>query len=222
MKKKAKNRRWQRLRMKRKSRRRRKEGSKEHWEKRTRKDTDSNSTWKRKCLCLLPRVTALRLAFTRSRMWALYVCTCTCGGKRAHRPWPFWSQRTRLLCSAGLIYSLLTHFILHQFIRIKQREAKKKETRSIEEKTLTAIENEMKESSSQKRRKQGALGKEDTKRHWQRLRMKKKEFVFTSEGVRPQACVFPLSYVGSLRVYMYMKSYKHTKQVGLRPLASAL
>ena len=43
--------------------------------------------------------------------------------------------------------------------------------------------------------------------------MKKKQFVFTSKGVRPQACVFQLSDVGSLRVYMYMKSYKHTKQV---------
>ena len=51
--------------------------------------------------------------------------------------------------------------------------------------------------------------------------MKKKQFVFTSKGVRPQACVFQLSDVGSLRVYMYMKSYKHTKQVGLRPLASS-
>jgi len=39
-----------------------------------------------------------------------------------------------------------------------------------------------------------------------------KEIVFTSKGVRPQACVFPLSYVGSLRVYMYMISYKHTNR----------
>jgi len=35
--------------------------------------------------------------------------------------------------------------------------------------------------------------------------MKKKVFVFTSKGDRPQACVYPLSYVGSLRVYMYMR-----------------
>jgi len=80
---------------------------------------------------------------------------------------------------------------------------------------------EEKESSSQQRRKHRVLGKEDTKRHWQRWWMKMKEFVFTCKGVRPQVCVFPLSYVGSLRVYMYMKSYKHTKQVGLRPLASS-
>jgi len=68
-----KKRHWQRLKVRRKSRCRRKEGSKEHWEKRTRKDTDSDWEWKRKSLCLLPRVSALRLAFSRSRMWALYV-----------------------------------------------------------------------------------------------------------------------------------------------------
>ena len=44
---------------------------------------------------------------------------------------PFCSQSTRLLCSTGLSYSLLTHIILHQFIRIKQTEARKKEARSI-------------------------------------------------------------------------------------------
>jgi len=57
----------------------------------------------------------------------------TKGGERGHQHWPFGSQRTRLLCSDGLSYSLPTHIILHQFIRMKQTEAKEKETRSIEE-----------------------------------------------------------------------------------------
>jgi len=35
--------------------------------------------------------------------------------------------------------------------------------------------------------------------------MKKPEFVFTCGVVRPQACDFPLSCVGSLRVYKYMQ-----------------
>ena len=89
---------WQRLSMKRKSRHRRKENSKEHWETRTRKNTDSDWEWKRKSLRLLPRVSALRLSFSRSRMWALYVCTCTWNhiniqNKLVSGPWrlPHWS-----------------------------------------------------------------------------------------------------------------------------------
>jgi len=54
------------------------------------------------------------------------------GGWRDHQHWPFCSQRTRLLYSTGLIYSLLTHIILNQFIRIRQTEVKKKEARKIE------------------------------------------------------------------------------------------
>ena len=77
--------------------------------------------------------------------------------KRVHRHWPFCSQRTRLLCSTGLSYSLLTHIILHQFICMKQTEAKKERSkeqwkREANKRTLTAIEHEEKESSSQKRR----------------------------------------------------------------------
>ena len=83
------------------------------------------------------------------------------GGKRGHRHLPFCSQRTRLLCSTGLSYSLLTHIILHQFIRMKQTEAKIERSkeqwkREDKTKTLTAIEHEEKESSSQKRRTQRA------------------------------------------------------------------
>jgi len=55
---------------------------------------------------------------------------------------------------------------------------------------LTAIEHEEKDSSSQQRWKQGALGNEDTKRHWQRLRKKSKACVFTCKGVHSRACVF--------------------------------
>ena len=66
------------------------------------------------------------------------------GGERGHRHWPFCSQRTQLLCSTGLSYSLLTHIILNQFIQIKQTEAKKKEARGVEKedkkRTPTAIE----------------------------------------------------------------------------------
>ena len=36
--------------------------------------------------------------------------------------------------------------------------------------------------------------------------MKMKEFVFTCKGVRPQACVFPLSYVGSLRLRLLLST----------------
>jgi len=61
------------------------------------------------------------------------------------------------------------------------------------------------------RRKEGRTEhweKEDTERRWQRWRMNKIEFVFTCKDVRPQAGAVSLSYVGSLRVYMYMKSYR--------------
>ena len=57
---------------------------------------------------------------------------------------------------------------------------------------------------SRRHRKEGSKDhweKRTRKRHRQRLRMKKQEFVFTCGGVRPKACVFPLSCVGSLRVY---------------------
>ena len=118
------------------------------------------------------------------------------------------------------------------------------------------------------RRKQGALGKEDKKRHWQRLRMKRKSRRRRKEGSKEhwekritcrgpklgtysdwwlssvlvinkylshqehwkkritkdadsdwnwkeRVCVYfqRCPPVGSLRVYMYIKSYKHTKQV---------
>ena len=83
------------------------------------------------------------------------------------------------------------------------------------------------------RRKQGALGKEDKKRHWQRLRMKRKSRRRRKEGNKEhwekritkdadsdwkwkeRVCVYfqRCPPVGSLRVYMYIKSYKHTKQV---------
>ena len=53
--------------------------------------------------------------------------------------------------------------------------------------------------------------KRTPKRHWQRMRMKKQDFVSTCRGVRPQACVFPLSCVSSLRVYNYMQSKKLLK-----------
>ena len=63
----------------------------------------------------------------------------------------------------------LTHIILHQFIRMKQTEAKKERSKEqwkkeAKKKTLTAIEHEEEESSSQQRRKQGAFRNEDTKR----------------------------------------------------------
>jgi len=84
--------------MKRKSRRHSKEGSKEHCKMRTRKDADSDGEWKWKSLCLLARASALRLAFSRYRMWALYVCTCTWNhiniqNKLVSGPWrlPHWS-----------------------------------------------------------------------------------------------------------------------------------
>ena len=85
--------------------------------------------------------------------------------RRGHRHGPICSQKTRLLCSTGLSYSLLTHIILHKFIRIKQTEAKGRKQGALgkeDKKTLTATENEKKASTSQKRRKQRALGKEDT------------------------------------------------------------
>jgi len=137
--------------------------------------------------------------------------------KRGHRHWSFWSQRTRLLCSAGLSYSLLTHIILHQFIRIKQTEGKK-EARSSGKKR---IRKRHWQRLSMKR-KSCRRSKEGSKEHWEMgtrqdtdsdWEWKKKEFAFTSKGVRLQACVFPLLYVGSLCVYMYMKSYKQNKLV---------
>jgi len=56
-----------------------------------------------------------------------------------------------------------------------------------------------------------SIEKEDKKRTLTAIGNEKKEFVLTSKGVRPQACVFQLSCVGSLSMYMYMKSYKNTK-----------
>jgi len=40
------------------------------------------------------------------------------------------------VCSTGLNYSLLTHIILHQFIHIKQAEARKMEARSSGKKRI--------------------------------------------------------------------------------------
>ena len=111
------------------------------------------------------------------------------GGKRGHRHWPFHSQRTRLLCSTGLSYSLLTHIMLHQFIHINQTEARSSGKKRIRKRRWQRLRMKKNASSSQKRRKQRALGNEDTEKHWQRLRMKKKEFACTSKSVRPQACV---------------------------------
>jgi len=87
-------------------------------------------------------------------------------------------------CSAVLVWALVSspHIILNQFIHTTQAEAKKK--------------------------RQGTLKKrirKDADSDW-----KWKEFAFTSKGVHPQACVAPLLCVGSLRMHMYMKSYRHT------------
>jgi len=98
--------------------------------------------------------------------------------------WPFCSQRTRLLCSTGLSYSLPTHIILNQFMQIKQTEAKKKDARIIE--------------------------KEDKKGHWQRLKMKRNSLCLP-QRVSALRLVFPRSRVWALwRMYMYMQSYRHT------------
>jgi len=63
------------------------------------------------------------------------------GGKRDHRHWPFHSQRTRLLCSTGLSYSLLTHIMLHIHTH-KPNGSKEQWKKEDKKKTLAATENE--------------------------------------------------------------------------------
>jgi len=86
------------------------------------------------------------------------------GGKRDHRHWPFHSQRTRLLCSTGLSYSLLTHIMLHQFIHINQTEARSSGKKRIRKRRWQRLRMKKNASSSQKRRKQraGKRGHEKT------------------------------------------------------------